>query len=368
MQIRVTAPPDGRAAGPVAARIPMERMDDSRVMAMVDEESGQPVPLQVDSRGRLCWWQGPLKPAEERTYRFQPAAFTADAQRVVVRERDAVRADFTEGDLTFAEYDGSPENRHPGLSAVASPSGRVLIGQEEASNRRTSPGVCWSGWGDVNGVDFWTGSGMQRHRRFSLSVSGPVFGRMSALIDWLDASGEPILTEHRVVTAYRSSDRHRIVDLSHRLIVGDNPVIFGDTVEGGICAIRVSGSLASGFAKLVRNSEGQTGIEECHGAAARWCDCTGQIDEQFFGVTLIDRPNNPGSPVQWCLEDSGLIAANPFGAGAFRDEPGGSGKRFAAGSVAAFRYRMILHENCPTADGLAAMCESYWQSLNVELS
>jgi hypothetical protein len=375
MRITVQASSAGRPTAPVVARIPMQRVDDERMMGLVDVDSGKPIPVQVDSRARLCWLQNELQPGERRIYRLQSSGFLADAARVVVRENPDGSADISEGDTTVVRYVSDDSAHRPILGPILSPVGhQVTVGGGIAGGDGDAPQAqhaCWSGWGDVNGVDHWSESptaGRQRHRRFTLSSSGPVFGRVSALIDWLNPHGEPQLSEQRVVNVFAAAGGFRIIDITSRLVMAYGQVTFGDTTHGGLCAVRVTPQLAVRGGGMVRNANGDQGVEDCRGASAAWCDCTGQIEDRFVGVSLIDCPSNVSYPTFWNVDADGLIAANPFGVSSFLGEDAGGGTRtFERDEVAMFRYRMVVHDSAPTADEIMRLSECFTQSLEIHV-
>ncbi|HRX84967.1 MAG TPA: PmoA family protein [Phycisphaerae bacterium] len=382
MRISVQAPEDGRPAAPVAARIPLERLEDEHVIGLVDADSGRPVPVQVDSRGRFCWLQDAMQPGERREYRLQSRGFLADVPRVVVCERAEGDADILEGANRIAAYRSTTHAHRPFLSPITSPAGvGVTVDGVTVDGAASSAGIdpcdhhhsCWNGWADVNGVDHWTDgarAGRQRHRRFTLSASGPVFGRLSALIDWLDTEGNPQFTEQRVYLVYAAIGGSRIIDITSRMIMAYGDVRFGDTSDGGLCAVRVAPALSRRGGGMLRNANGEQGEEDCRGSSATWCDCTGQIDDRFVGVTMFDCPSNLRYPTLWNVRDDGLMAANPFGVSSFCGEgegDGGGARTFAWSEVAMFRYRLLIHDSAPSPEDLDRLADCFSRSLEIEI-
>ncbi len=373
MRLTITGPEGGRPAAPVAARVPLERIDDERMMGLVDVDSGQAFPVQVDSRGRLCWHQEEMAEGEVRTYRLDPAGFLADVDRVVVRERRGNTADILQAGKLIARYNGSPDLPRPFISPILSPvglevtmdagAGETLYGQSPHHHS------CWAGWSDVSGVDHWTdgpNAGRQRHKRFTLSTSGPVFGRFSVLIAWLAPDGRQQFHEQRVFTIYAKRTGNRIIDIINRFVMSDGPVEFGDTCHGGMCALQVAPPLTPAGGGLLRNSSGGTGEAECWGAAARWCDVTGMIDGRAVGITVFDCPSNPRHPTLWNARDNGLLAANPFGLGSFLNQPEARRpKVLDADSVFMLRYRLVIHDSSPTPEQINCLCDSFSRPLDI---
>jgi hypothetical protein len=373
MHLIVTGPEGGRPAAPVAARIPLDRINNQRMIGLIDEDADQPVAVQVDSRGRLCWLQPPLEPGQVQRYRLDPAAFVADVSRVIVREMDDGSADITQDGRIVARYIGRPDAHRPFLSPIHSPAGHeVTVDQGHAPADTAEPRhhhSCWAGWADINGVDHWTdaaGAGVQRHRRFTLSSSGPVFGRVSALIEWLDQRGARQFCEQRVFTVYAGLGGRRIIDVISRMIMCNGPVTFGDTVDGGLCALRVGQALAPRGGGMIRNANGEEGEAECWGSAAAWCDLVGEMDGRFVGVAVMDSPENLRHPTHWNVRADGLLAANPFGLSGFLHDPHVTGGRsFDAGSSFMSRYRLLVHEGSPKVDDVARSYTCFSQPLKI---
>lgn len=373
MRITLSGPAGGRCAAPVAARIPMQRIDDDRMMALVDEDTGRALPVQMDSRARLCWIEQDLIEGETRRYRVDSSGFLADVSRVVVREGDADVADILQEGQLVGCYQSLADAQRPFLCSVLSPAGHAVT----VDAPRGAAGACasaqhhscWCGWKDVNGVDHWTdapSSGRQRHRRFTLTSSGPVFGRVSALIDWLDPAGNLQFVEQRVFTIYTQIRGYRLIDVVSRFIMCAGPVTFGDTAEGGLCAVRVARELAPTGGGMLRNANREEGEEDCRGAAATWCDFTGQIDDRFVGVTMIDCPSNIKYPTLWNVSADGLLAANPFGLAGFLGDPKvASARTFESGSTEMFRYRLVVHDNSPTPEEIDRWSDSYSKSVEI---
>jgi hypothetical protein len=192
---------------------------------------------------------------------------------------------------------------------------------------------------------------------------------VSAVIEWLTPDGSRQFTEQRVFTFYRGAADVRIVDLTHRIMCTDGDVCIGDSVEGGWCVVRLAQPLAPVGGGFLRNAEGASGLAECHSAATLWCDATGQIEDRFVGLAIVDCPNNRHAPALWNVAKDGLLAPNPFASAAFDDNRTRTAAAvLRAGSVTMFRYRMLIHECSPTVPQLAGLCECFYRSLDVQVT
>jgi len=349
MKIILHAPDGGRPGAPVAAFIPLHRADPDLMMGLIDTETGRIKPIQVDSRGRVCWWEDPLEDGQTRLYKLHGEGAVMPVDRVVVQENPH-GAEVLQRDALVARFHASPDRPRPCTHPLMSPSGRSVTRESSAApSSNEEQAGCWVGWGDVDGVDHWSlmpGHGRQRLRRFGLCVSGAVFGRITAVIDWLDAQGRPQLVEQRILSIFSAPPGGpRIIDLTVRLAINQRSVTFGDTPDGGLCALRVTEGLSPAAGGAVRNSEGQQGPQDCWGARANWCGCTGRVDGQPLGVIVMDHPGNLRYPTHWTVTDDGLLAANPFGLAQFLHQGDAHGGRtWPAGDTHTFRYRLLLHD------------------------
>lgn len=205
----------------------------------------------------------------------------------------------------------------------------------------------WTAHGDVNGVDFWSeeeGCGRQLHVAFLDLEGGPVLGKMTSLIDWLDGEGERILLESRKAVFYKTAHHLKIIDYETSLFAVERDVKFGDTKEGGLLALRVATRLCEEMGGRIETSFGGIGEKEAWGRRAHWCNYSGPVDDEVLGVAVLDHPSNPRHPTYWHIRSYGLFAANPFGISAFTGNDNISGELLLkAGTKVSFRYRVILH-------------------------
>jgi hypothetical protein len=375
MRISIHGPEGGRPAAPVAVPLPLDRLDPGRMIGLLNVDSAEAKPVQVDSRGDVCWWEEALAEDEVRTYKLHGAGTMADCQRVAVREFEQ-HAEISQAGRPIATYRCGPELSRPYLDALCTPQGVVVTAAEAegpVANQLTEGNhrSCWVGWGDVNGVDHWSDArdhGVQQHRRFGLCVSGPVFGRLGALIDWLDADGKLQFTEQRVFHFYAARGPVRVIDLAVRF--GGNPanVIFGDTPNGGMCALRVARSLSVLGGGRIRNAHGETGQEGCWGSPANWCDYSGCVNDLPAGLSVFDCPFNIRHPTHWLVTESGIMAANPFGLAEFvgaRDAHGGY--VWHRDDALAFRYRLVVYDGQMTPEQIEAHYRASAKPVHIDI-
>jgi hypothetical protein len=96
------------------------------------------------------------------------------------------------------------------------------------------------------------------------------------------------------------------------------------------------------------------------GERADWVDYWGTIEGKTMGLAMFDHPTNLRHPTYWHARDYGLVAANPFGEGAFTKGRERSGAfTLDAGKELRLRYRVVLHRGDAEAAGIAKLYEEY---------
>jgi len=211
-------------------------------------------------------------------------------------------------------------------------------------------------FGDVNKVDNWSelpGHGYTKHRKVDELVSGPVFGRFATTSDWTDRDGQPVLTQKVIVTIWRGDDNLRLMDVDLRLTALEQDVQFGDTKEGGILTVRIASDFDVNRKEggRIENSFGGIDEGETWGRAAQWCDYSGLVDGQRYGVAVMDHPNSFRYPTFWHVRDYGLMAVNPFALKAFtakNEEKKEGSYLLKAKETMRFVYRVVVHKGDAT--------------------
>jgi len=165
------------------------------------------------------------------------------------------------------------------------------------------------------------------------------------------------LNEERTLRFFATSDGSRGVDVTSVYTPIDKPVIFGDTKEAGLVAVRVAGAIAK--TSVITQSTGAISADPkdeklVWGKKADWCDITGQIDGKTYGVAVLDHPSNPQHPSNWHVRHYGLLAANIFGLSAFdkANAKGAGNLTIEKEKPVTFRYRVIIHTGDAKSAGL----------------
>lgn len=219
-------------------------------------------------------------------------------------------------------------------------------------------------FGEVNGVDVWSepphpNTGRIVHQAWETIAAGPAVAELREQLQWVDATGHPLLDERRRLAIYATTSV-RLLDLEIALTPARVAVLFGDTKEGGPLALRVNSAIEGRRGGLIENAHGGRREAETWGKRAPWVDYSGTIDGETVGVALMDHPTSFRHPTYWHVRDYGLFAANPFGVSQFTGDPAQRGDLvLIPGQTVTFRYRVCLHQGDAHGGGIAERYHDY---------
>jgi hypothetical protein len=339
---------------PVSAQVgrsPAE-LEDS---ALWDLAADQPVPFQWDPApggAVIHWIADSVAPGQERTYALRKAERQPAVPQVKVSAVDDGPVTVKVGGELFTRYLYDGDGPRPRLYPLIGPFGQGVTRaypQEEAEGDSTDHihhRSLWVAWGDVNGSDNWSeeeGHGRVVHRYFDATESGPVFGRIVSLNDWVDGQGERLMQDRLEFRFYATPPSFRLFDLDVTFYASDGDVRFGDTKEGGIISVRVASPLEGSRGGLIENAIGAVTEAETWGKRASWCDYSGLLGGKTVGISLFDHPRNLRYPTYWHVRDYGLMTANPFGLSFFEADGRDGSYVLPGGQNLAFRYRVLIH-------------------------
>jgi hypothetical protein len=358
---------------------PARTLDAKQAYVLV-APGGLAIRAQLDEKGRLWWWAGPLDRGQTATYRLQAAGSGDTASRGVrvVQVRAGLIQVSLDGKL-FTALNYGKELPRPFLYPVIGPTDTAITRdfpmkdvELERRNKRQDHAhhrSIWTAWGDVRspgagekGIDYWAEGpecGLQRVKQTVRMVEGPVFGQVQAEVEWVTPAGHRQLTEHRTYTFFRGDERVRGIDVKVLFSFTDGEVTFGDTSEAGIVALRLATMLDEAGGGRMFNSNGRTGERQCWGQPADWCDYVGQADGKTVGVAVLDSDTNLNHPPRWHIRGYGLFAVNPIGLSDFTDQRQTRTKTWKAGETAEFNYRILIHEGNTQAAGIADHYDRY---------
>jgi hypothetical protein len=294
-------------------------------------------------------------------------AVSSWAQVTLRQEAHSIKVDID--GKPFTEFFCGPDTSKPYLHPLRSASGKIVtrrfpmekVGGEKQDHPHHQG--LWFTHGDVNGLDFWSGSPSrpEKYGRVVLSKLGKTksgkTGFISGLFEWQDAKGAPLLKEERTL-AFHAQSELRIIDGDIRL-TAIAKAHFGDTKEGTF-AIRVADSLNEEHSGKLVNAEGLTGERNTWGKRSPWMDYSGEVEGEKLGIAIFDHPKNPKHPTYWHCRAYGLFAANIFGERDFySNKARDGGMTLQPGESWRFRYRVIIHPGDAATAGLAALYKEY---------
>ena len=323
---------------------------------------GKTVPCQV-ADGRLWWLLEKLDAGKSCTYDVEFGSASAVAWGVDIKQGKE-KLDITIGGKPFTSYVFAPKT--VGKHVLRRPYFFPVLGPGQVAMTRPFPIVqenlpknvatdhphhtsLYVAHGAVNGVDNWSiGSkaGYMVHKAFECVESGPVVGMFRQTLDWTSVDKKPVMAETRTVRIYAQPDTARMIDLEIVCEAKYGKVLFGDTKEGGMCAVRTRPEFrpdGKGNNGRVINSEGDS-AKAAWGKKATWVDSSGEIDSKRLGLAIFDGPGNLRHPTTWHARTYGLITANPFGLSHFlRGQKKRGDFTLEAGKTQTWRYRVYFH-------------------------
>jgi hypothetical protein len=277
------------------------------------------VPAQVEPGPTpvLHWiLSGTLPAGQKRVYELVAGAAQAD------RQVEAVKGDKTleirVGDTRVMDYHHALSPAPKGVAKVPdaklplydhsafihplwSPAGNVLTDINPPDHLHHM-GI-WMPWTHTRYegkmVDFWNvgdGTGTVRFSKYLSTTTGPVYGGFASEQDHValqtSRGAQTILKEVWDVRVYNvgGPQKYWLVDFqSTQRCVADQPLIQEEYRYGGL-GFRATRQWKGPDADYL-TSEGKT-RKDGHATRARWCDCYGEIDGRWEGITFLDNPKN----------------------------------------------------------------------------
>lgn len=266
---------------------------------------------------------------------------------VNVKDDGKGQVDVFINETLFTSYHYSNKVVRPYLNPVIGPEGKSVVrkpvpeGNPEKLDHKHHRGILVA-HGDVNGTDNWSeeeGHGKTIHKKFIEVKSGPVFGKIHSLNDWVDNKDKKLLEEERIIIVYNLPENSRIIDHTTILRASEREVVFGDTKESGLLSVRVVPSMNVTETGTFENSLGGVNEGECWGKRASWCDYYGEVENTVMGISVFDHPENLRYPTWWHIRNYGLMTANFFGLSYFSGDKTKSGTYI----LPAYKELKLLH-------------------------
>lgn len=245
----------------------------------------------------------------------------ADAEFAV--EQTSGRLIITRGGDPVATYVFSDEKTlRPYFANVHAP-GKVnvtrnhppVVGVDATDHDTMHPGI-WLAFGDISGQDFWRNKGRIEHVRFT---EPPMVkkGRLTFTTECRlrSTNSTPLCSLTNRITLMPLTNACLLIwDATFHSEEAD--FTFGDQEEMGFGA-RVASGITEKNGGLITSSAGLKTAKSTWGQPAEWCDYSGAVGGQQFGITLMADPAN-FRPSWWHNRDYGVFVANPFGRAAMK--------------------------------------------------
>ncbi len=233
----------------------------------------------------------------------------------------------------------------------------------------------WTAYGDVKGTDLWAEgveAGNQRSKDVTFG-SGDAYGWIRSANIWETKEGTPIIEETREYRFYATPEKARMLDVLVTFKASQGEVLFRDTKEGGIIAVRMRPDICHANA-VITNALGEQGENKVWGKPSPWCDFSGEIPNVGRrGLAIFDHPANLRHPSSWHVRSYGLMGANVFGYSYFNEKeynkgliPENGDYTLAAGAELAFRYRIYIHSGNVKEAAVAGRYQDYIAPPKVE--
>jgi len=160
--------------------------------------------------------------------------------------------------------------------------------------------------------DFWHVQNVwQRLDKFTRQDAGPVLGRMTALVNWCDPKGEPVLVEERTITVYRQSKPEVLLDFVSTLASKMGDLELGGDPEHAGCQYRAHFEV--GTAENKKNTKyvfppemkpGGGGTKDMPWAAVQYT-----LRGSAFEVAHLNHPDNPKGAIYSAYRDYGRFGS-----------------------------------------------------------
>jgi hypothetical protein len=264
IKLAVDVPASQGRCVPVCAAIdlPAElaKLPPGKILAALTDAAGKSVPGQVvrDGEKAQLWWVLPEAAAGK-------SLWTARLSEGDYAGKDTFSFQDTPGKHMDLVFDGRPVTRYmyefdkstPAkaqetykvFTHVFDETGKDFITKGAGGHDTHHRGI-FIGWSRLTvgsaRYDLWgMSSGTQVHREFIETSAGPVLGRATTRIDWLDKAGKVLLTEQRTTTCFRQPEPAlMLMEFATKLTaLGEDILLTGDPEHAG-CQFRAHNDVA----------------------------------------------------------------------------------------------------------------------------
>ena len=250
---------------------------------------------------------------------------------------------------------------YPVLAADGTP---VTDDQSQTKGDHPHHRSMWIAHGNVDGADHWAvNKGEKQPKQKHIAFTKVEGDTIEEQLEWEGTTPEPILKETRTFKFFTFADGSRGVDFTSVFTPLKDKVVFGDTKESGLCAVRVVKAIAN--TSTLTQSTGATDSRPSKtepntwGKKADWCDISGKIDDKPYGITIFDHPQNPRHPGNWHCRLYGLMSSNIFGLSEFEKGAPKGDFEILKDKPVTFRYLVVIHAGDAKSADLDAKYKDY---------
>ena len=359
-----------RKGCPVCAKVPLDEAVALDSLILWDTVDGKAVPVQAwradGGEVDLAWVVDSLDAEESRQYELRVAqggsALLTDGVQLDKVAPGKLRV--TVGGKFFTTFNYGEDVVRPYLYPVMADEGvgvtrnwPMIEGVAGETNDHPHHKGIYTAQDEINGVNNWgegSGHGYIVLKEFTRLYSGAVAGGFTAELDWTDHAKVTNMTETRRVIFFNTPRGERLFDYEVTLHASEGEVTIGDLKEGGLLSARVATTMDAGQegGGWIENGYGGRQETETWGKRAPWCDYSGPVGDDWYGIAFMDHPDNPRHPTYWHVRNYGLMGANCFGHSYFVGKPEDRWDMvIPAGESRTWRYRGLIHRgDATTAD------------------
>ena len=272
------------------------------------------------------------------------------AQAELVLHSDESRVDILVGGQPFTSYHFGSARSKPVFFPVRAPGGRIVNRQFPVQETRADEETdhphqesLWFTYGDIEGLDFWSGrEGVRIRQRSILEIRSGETGVLEVLLDWVDSEGRAVLQEIRRLEFGSGKDSFWL-DHTSDLVARERSVRIGESKEG-MFAIRVAAAFREDRGQSVYlDAFGRRREESIWGTRAPWVALQGELSGEPLTIAIFDHPSTFNHPSYWHARAYGLFAANPLGRKDFVEGSVPVGFEIRVGERLRFRYRLSIY-------------------------
>lgn len=250
----------------------------------------------------------------------------------------------------FASYRfNDPAVRRPYICNVTAPDGTPITRPyptvPDEDHGTMHPGI-WLAFGDINGHDFWRNKSWIKHDGMIAEprLTDERSGGFSVRNRYETESAETLLNEECRIEFHVQEDT--VVINWRSVFLPELPqVTFGDQEEMGLGFRLASNLTVDSGSGTIANDRGLRNGDGVWGKTAAWCDYSGALSGNTYGIAVIPSPEN--FRASWMhARDYGLLVANPFGRNAMTGGPA-SAITLEENKPLALEFSLVIHFGKP---------------------